>query len=108
MPYVVEYFSRDVLAVIERWPVDVLAAYARSMELLMEIGPQIGMPYSRALGGGLFELRPHAREGAGRALYCWASDRRVIVLHAFVTKTRRTPPAELALARLRLREVRCG
>lgn len=93
---------------IEAWPVGVLAAYARSVELLMEIGPQIGMPHSRALGGGLFELRPHAREGAGRALHCYLSGRRVVILHAFVKKTPRTPPAELALARRRLREVRRG
>ena len=108
MPFVVEYFNRDVLAVIERWPDGVLAAYARSVELLMELGPRIGMPYSRPLGGGLFELRPRAREGTGRALYCYLSRRRIVVLHAFVKKTQRTPPAELALARRRMREVRCG
>jgi phage-related protein len=108
MPYIVEYFNPDVLAVIERWPVGVLAAYARSVELLMEIGPQIGMPHSRALGGGLFELRWHARETTGRALYCYLSGGRIIVLHTFLKKTRRTPSAELALARRRLREVRRG
>ena len=106
MPYVVEYFNRDVLSVIELWPDGVLAAYARLVELLMEMGPQIGMPHSRPLGGGLFELRPRAREGAGRALYGYLSGQRIVVLHAFVKKTQRRPPSEVALARRRLREVR--
>lgn len=106
MPYSVEYFNRDVLAAIEDWPVDLLAAYVRVMELLMELGPHIGMPHSRALGGGLFELRFRARDTTGRAAYCYRSGGRIIVLHAFVKKTRRTPPAELRVARRRLREVR--
>jgi len=106
--YSVEYFNERVLAEIEEWPVDVLADYARLVELLMEFGPDLRMPHSRALGGGLFELRPRGREGIGRALYCYLVDERVVVLHAFVKKTRTTPERELRLARRRMKEVRDG
>jgi len=106
--YSVEYFNERVLAEIEEWPVDVLADYARLVELLMEFGPDLRMPHSRALGGGLFELRPRGREGIGRALYCYLVDDRVVVLHAFVKKTRTTPERELRLARRRMKEVRDG
>ena len=108
MPYSVEYFNERVLAEIEGWPVGVLADYARLVELLMEFGPDLRMPHSRALGGGLFELRPRGREGIGRALYCYLVDDRVVVLHAFVKKTRTTPERELRLARRRMKEVRDG
>lgn len=35
MPYSLEYFNERVLAEIERWPVGVLADYARIVELLV-------------------------------------------------------------------------
>ena len=108
MPYSVEYFNKRVLAEIEDWPVSVLADYARLVELLMEFGPDLRMPHSRALGGGLFELRPRGREGIGRALYCYLVGERVVVLHAFVKKTQATPERDLKIARRRMKEVRDG
>lgn len=86
----------------------VLADYARLIELLIEFGPDVRMPHSRAMGGGLFELRPRGREGIGRVLYCYASGQRVVVLHAFVKKAKSTPERELALARKRMKEVYDG
>jgi phage-related protein len=108
MPYSVEYFNERVLAEIEGWPDGLLADYARLVELLMEFGPDLRMPRSRALGNGLFELRPRSREGIGRALYCYVDGERVVVLLAFVKKTRATPERYLGLARRRIREVRDG
>ena len=69
---------------IESWPDDLLADFARMVELLMDFGPNIGMPHSRPLGGGLFELRPRGRGGIGRAFYCFTVRRRIVVLHAFI------------------------
>jgi phage-related protein len=108
MPYSVEYFDRHVLEAIERWPVGALAAYARLVEMLMDFGPSLGMPHSRPLGDGLFELRPGARDGACRALYCFMAGERVVVVHAFVKRIQRTPGADLRMARRRVRQVRGG
>jgi phage-related protein len=108
MSYSIEYFHRRVQADIEAWPVGILADYARIVELLMEFGPDLRMPHSRAMGGGLFELRPRGHEGMGRALYCYVTGRRVVVLHAFVKKTRTTSERDLAIARRRMKEVRNG
>ncbi|MEE4276280.1 MAG: type II toxin-antitoxin system RelE/ParE family toxin [Thermoleophilia bacterium] len=108
MPFRVEYFNERVLADIERWPVGILADYARLVELLVEFGPDLRMPHTRALGDGLFELRPRGREGTGRALYCYLTGRRVVVLHAFIKKTKATPKRDLAIARRRMKEVRHG
>ena len=65
MVYSIEYFHPRVKDKIESWPVDVLAEYARIVELLIENGPDLGLPHSRALGRGLFELRPRGRSGTG-------------------------------------------
>ena len=108
MPYPIEYFNERVFADIEGWPVGLLADYARLAELLIEFGPDVRMPRSRALGDGLFELRPRGREGIGRALYCFLEGRRVIVLHAFVKKTRALPERDVRLARRRMKEARGG
>jgi len=108
MAFEVEYFHQRVLAEIESWPVDVLADYARLVELLIEYGPALRLPHSRALGDGLFELRPHGRSGIGRAFYCFLVGKRVTVLHAFIKKTQQTPDRDLKVARKRLKELRDG
>lgn len=108
MGFAVEYFHERVLAEIESWPVDVLADYARLVELLAEHGPSLRLPHSRALGDGLFELRPHGRSGIGRAFFCFMAGKRIIVLHAFIKKTSQTPERELKLARRRLEESKNG
>lgn len=72
MTFSVEYFHQRVLTEIESWPVDVLADYARIVELLVEHGPNLKLPYSRAFGDGLFELRPRGRSGIGRAFYVFS------------------------------------
>jgi phage-related protein len=41
-------------------------------------------------------------------LYCYLVGERVVVLHAFVKKTRATPEKDLRLARRRMKEVRDG
>ena len=108
MAYQIEYFHPRVLAAIESWPVDVLADYARLVELLMDHGPSLRLPHSRALGSGLFELRPRGRSGIGRAFYCFLMGKRVVIVHAFVKKTEQTPDKDMALARRRAKEVQDG
>ena len=108
MPYSIEYFHLRVQAEIESWPADVVADYARIVELLMEHGPNLRLPHSRAFGDGLFELRPRGREGIGRAFYCFLIGRRVMVLHAFIKKSQQTPDHELKLARKRLKGIQNG
>ena len=108
MAFQIEYFHERVLAEIESWPVDVLADYARLVELLAEYGPSLRLPHSRAFGDGLFELRPRGRAGIGRAFYCFLAGKRVTVLHAFIKKTAQTPDRELKLTRKRLKEMQNG
>lgn len=108
MIFEIEYYNERVLAEIESWPADVLADYARLLELLADHGPDLRLPHSRALGGGLFELRPRGRSGIGRSFYCFLVKRRIVVVHAFIKKTQQTPGRELKIARKRAREVLNG
>jgi phage-related protein len=69
-------------------------------------GPDLGMPHTRAMGQGLFELRLKAAEGIARILYCTIVDRQIVMLHQFVKKTEKTPAKELDIARRRMKEVK--
>ena len=59
----------------------------------MEIyGPDLGMPHTRAMGNGLFELPLKASEGIARRLYCTMIEKKIVILHQFTRKTQKTPP----------------
>jgi len=108
MKYTIEYFHSRIKDEIESWPDGILANYARLIELLMEFGPNLRMPHTRAMGAGLFELRPRGREGIGRAIYCYFDNNRIVILHAFIKKTQETPEKELSIARKRMKEIKNG
>ena len=105
MTYSIEYFHARAQVAIEVWPVDVVADYARIVELLIEHGPNLRLPHSRAFGGGLFELRPRGKSGIGRAFYCFVIGRRIVILHAFIKKSQETPEQDIKLARKRMKEI---
>jgi phage-related protein len=81
-----------------------LARFIRYAERMELFGPDLGMPHTRAMGGGLFAGSKPA-EGIARVFYCTVIDRRIVVLHHFVKKTDTTPPKELGIARRRMKEI---
>ncbi|MDD7427451.1 MAG: type II toxin-antitoxin system RelE/ParE family toxin [Sutterella sp.] len=68
-------------------------------------GPNLGMPHTRALRDGLFEIRAKGRDGIGRVIYCMKIGREIVVLHCFVKKTSKTPIKEIQIALKRLKEI---
>ena len=70
----------------------------------VEFGRPIGMPYSRNLEKGLYEVRSNISDGRiARVLFCIRNDR-MILLHAFIKKTQTTPHREIEIARTRIRD----
>ena len=108
MTWTVTFYSRRVEDKILELPAGLLARFLRYAERMQEFGPDLGMPHTRAMGGGLFELRLKASEGVARVFYCAVIDRRIVFLHQFVKKTKKTPPNELRIARQRMKEVKHG
>ena len=71
----------------------------------VEYGWPIGMPLCRPLGKGLWEVKCNlTNTRIARIIFCM-SEGHMVLLHGFIKKTQKTPPADLALARTRQLEV---
>ena len=105
MAWSVTFFSDRVEAEVLGLAPGLVARFIRYAERMELFGPDLGMPHTRAMGSGLFELRIKAAEGIARVFYCTVVDRRIVILHQFVKKSEKTPPKELETARRRMKEV---
>lgn len=64
----------------------------------------VGMPLCRPMGEGLWEVRSSLPGNRiARVLFC-VHEEKILALSGFIKKTQKTPPAELALARKRMKE----
>jgi len=108
MNYSIEFYNAAVLAEVDGWPAGINASFTRVAEQMVVSGPNLGLPYTKPFGDGLFEIRARGEEGIGRAFFCTLIDRRIVILHGFIKKTQQTPSKELKTARKRLKEVQRG
>ncbi len=104
MTWEIVYYNENVQRILNAWPVSIRAVYARITERISVFGPNLGMPFTRALGNGLFEIRAKGKEGIGRAFFCTVVGQKVVVLHVYIKKSEKTPLKELELARKRQEE----
>lgn len=105
MKYTIVFFNATVQERLSSWPVGIYASFIRITEQIVESGPSLGMPYTKAMGQGLFEIRARGAEGIGRAFFCCVKDRKVVILHSFIKKTQTTPRKELEIAQRRMKEI---
>lgn len=105
MEWEIDYYSEDVQQAILAFPTGIQARYIHLTERMLEFGPNLGMPHTRSMGKGLLELRLKSKEGFGRVFFCTLSAQRIMMLHAFVKKSAKTPAKELRIARQRMKEV---
>ena len=65
MPYRIEFFSPKVQAEVLGWPAGIAASFTVMALRMVEHGPNLGLPHTRAMGDGLFEVRARGVEGMG-------------------------------------------
>jgi len=103
----VEILDRRVERELDELAADVRQRFLRIAELIERHGPAgVHEPYVKHLDGKLWEMRMKGKDGIARAIYITAHGERVVVLHAFVKKTQKTPQRALEIARERAKEVR--
>lgn len=77
---------------------------AHNVRLLRQYGNMLGMPHSKLLGGGLYELRIRGKEEL-RIFYCFTQQKTIYLLHALKKQKQQTSHKELELALARMKEL---
>lgn len=77
MSWRVTFYSTEFEEEILRLPAGFVARFLRYAERMEIYGPDLGMPHTRAMSDGLFELRLKAAEGIARVFYCTLVGRRI-------------------------------
>jgi phage-related protein len=103
----VEVLNSIVTAEIAALPEDIRAKLAHIVELMVAVGPErMREPHVKPLRDKLWEMRMNGRDGIARAIYVAVRGRRIVILHAFVKKTQKTPPQAIRLALERVKELK--
>ncbi len=78
----------------------------RLLDAVENVGLEaLGAKDVKHLDGKLWEFRVKAKEGIARGISVTVAGRRVVVLHVFQKKSRRTPKKALAVASERMKQV---
>ena len=105
MRWTVETISA-VDAEIETLPVKLRARLLRLLETIENVGLEaLPESYAKHLDGKLWELRVRIHGGTARGIYVTRAPRRVVILHVFAKKSRKTPLRALAIAKERMKQV---
>jgi phage-related protein len=103
----VVYLNDLVRGEVEALSAEHRAKFRRIVELIAAKGlERVHEPYIKHVENKLWEMRLIGSDGIARVIYVTASGRRIVLLHAFVKKTQKTPRRALEIARERARQVR--
>ena len=104
MKWRIEILNQTIIDELDALPVKMRAKLDHIIRLIEEFGlSRVREPYVKPLGSKLWEMRMAGRDGIGRAVT--AQERRIVILHAFRKKTRKTPRAAVRIALSRLKEL---
>ena len=106
MSWRVTFYGSEFQSEVLQLSAGFVARFLRYAERMEIYGPNLGMPHTRAMGDGLFELRLKAAEGIARVFYCTTIGQRIVMLHQFVKKSEKTPRKDLEIARRRMKETK--
>lgn len=71
----------------------------RSIDLINKYGPDLGMPHSRYIGYGIYELRIRGRNEVRIFYIVVVNNQEVIFIHAFKKRTQKMPHKEYIIAK---------
>lgn len=103
MAWNIRYHSDKLQSALLDLPPGLLSRNVHCTDWMLIFGPDLGMPHTRALGQGLYELRLKSKEGLRRVMFA-LFQQDIVMLHLFAKKTDQTPLKELALSRQRMKE----
>lgn len=98
------FYSDEIKEFIKSLEERTIMKLLRVFDLLNQHGNNIGMPYSKRVAKGLFELRIRGKQEV-RFLYAFRGEKIVIILCGFIKKTRKIPKEKLRLAKKRKKQI---
>ena len=105
MKWQIIYFNQKLKEDVLNLPDGLLARYLRLTDLMLEFGSNLGLPHTKPIDNGLFELRVKSKEGIARVFFCTKIGKKIIMLHSFIKKSQKTPKKEIKIAKIRMSEV---
>ncbi|MDO8663491.1 MAG: type II toxin-antitoxin system RelE/ParE family toxin [Candidatus Wildermuthbacteria bacterium] len=87
-----------VLEYIDKLPIKDKGKVAAYIALLSNCNGRLDEPYSRYIRSGIRELRIEITHNRHRIFYITVTEKRIILLHAFLKKTPKTPEQEIVRA----------
>ena len=106
MKWQIIYYNGNLQQEILNLPDGLLARYFHLTDLMIEFGSNLGLPHTKAIDKGLFELRIKSKEGVARVFFCTKIGIKIIMLHSFIKKSQKIPKRELKIAISRMNEVK--
>ncbi len=106
MEWQIIYYNERLESEILDLPEGLLARYLHLTDLMLEFGSNLGLPHTKAIDNGLFELRVKSKEGIARVFYCTKVGKKIIMLHSYIKKSQKIPKRELKIAKSRMNEVK--
>ena len=103
-------FHPVALKIIKGFPSEARKTIGQAI-LELQKGEKLSMPLSRpvkSIGAGVEEIRSKDLSGIYRTFYLARMKDRIIVFHAFIKKTQKTPLKEIKTAKKRLKEALDG
>jgi phage-related protein len=106
MNWKITFYNQKVLKQIRSFPVGIQTNLTYILELIAELGPNLGKPHTAPLGKGLFEIRAKGKGGISRSFFCTMHEHEVVILHSIIKKSQKAPKKEVALAIKRMKEIK--
>jgi phage-related protein len=106
MKWQIIYYNENIEQEIFNLPDGLLARYLHLTDLMIEFGSNLGLPHTKAIDRGIFELRVKSKEGIARVFFCTKIRKKIIMLHSYIKKSQKIPKRELKIAVSRMNEVK--
>lgn len=97
------FFDKTLESFIQKLEKPTIAKFFRTLDLLERFGSQLGMPHSKKVDPGLFELRIRGQQEI-RLLYTFHQNS-IVILQGFVKKSKKIPLKELLTARHKMSQL---
>lgn len=85
-----EEYNKVVTSFLAGCSQEMKDSYKQARGILSELGDQCGMPFTRRIEKGLFELRFKDSDSEGRLLFIHEPNRTICFVHAFFKTTEKT------------------